>query len=89
MFWCYVFGFIICFPCTPFFVEVDKQLGSWTNDGVCVAKGDNPTCGPGNQNQVRTCIDGTNNKCTAADTIQTISCVEAGTALPECSQEGA
>ena len=58
------------------FAEVEKQLGSWNNDGNCVAKGDDPTCGPGHQNQMRTCVDGTTDKCTASDTVQTISCYD-------------
>ena len=67
-----------------FNAEVEKQLGSWNNAGVCVSSGDDPACGPGNQKQVRTCIDGTNDKCTASDTVQTVSCNDAGTALPAC-----
>ena len=67
-----------------FFIETEKQLGTWTNDGECIAKGDDPTCGPGHQHQLRTCVDGTNDQCTAADTVQTISCLDAGTALPGC-----
>ena len=65
-------------------VETEKQLGSWTNDGECIAKGNDPACGPGHQRQLRTCIDGTKDQCTAADTVQTISCLDAGTALPDC-----
>merc|ERR1712038_960311 len=53
-----------------------------TNDGDCVATGDDPTCGPGNQNQVRTCTDGSTDVCTDADTAQTIAC-----ALPDCVVE--
>jgi hypothetical protein len=66
---------------------VDKQLGTWTNDGGCEATGADATCGPGNQKQTRTCIDGVTDKCTVADTDQTISCSDAGTALPDCSVE--
>ena len=69
------------------FVEVEKQLGSWSNSGECIATGDDPTCGQGNQSQKRTCIDGTNDICTAADTVQTVSCTEAGSALPDCVVE--
>ena len=67
--------------------EVDKELGTWTNDGACVAIGDDASCGPGNQRQTRTCTDGTIDKCTATDvTEQTISCSDAGTALPDCEK---
>ena len=69
------------------FADVEKQLGSWTNDGSCTAKGDDPTCGPGHQNQMRTCVDGTTDKCTASDTVQTISCYDAGSGLPDCIVE--
>ena len=64
----------------------EKQLGAWSNDGTCVATGDDASCGPGNQKQTRTCTDGTVDKCTANDNIeQTISCSDAGTGLPECT----
>ena len=39
------------------------QLGPWENVGNCIGIGDDPTCGPGKQNQTRTCIDGTEEKC--------------------------
>jgi len=64
---------------------VEKVLGDWTNDGDCVGTGDDPTCGPGTQSQVRTCTDGSVDVCTDADTAQSISCTDAGTALPECA----
>ena len=51
-----------------YFIAVEKQLASWSNDGVCEATGDNNSCGPGNQKQTRTCIEGTTDKCTEADT---------------------
>ena len=64
---------------------VEKVLGDWTNDGDCVATGDDSTCGPGTQSQVRACTDGSTDVCTDADTAQSISCTDAGTALPECA----
>merc|ERR1712038_268222 len=66
---------------------VEKALGDWTNDGDCVATGDDPTCGPGTQNQVRTCTDGSDDPCTDVEKSQTIACSEAGTALPACVTE--
>ena len=76
---------VVCF--WHILIETTKQLGEWTNKGECKAIGDDLTCGPGDQKQIRTCIDGTNDRCTAADTIRTISCVEAGTELPSCVKE--
>merc|ERR1712018_337375 len=64
---------------------VEKQLGEWTNDGQCKATGDDPTCGPGTQNQTRTCVDGATDLCTDGDKTQTVSCADAGTSLPECA----
>ena len=65
---------------------MEKQLGNWTNDGPCVATGNDASCGPGNQRQTRTCEDGTVDKCTEIDVVeQTILCSDAGTALPECT----
>ena len=68
------------------FIEGEKQLGKWTNGGACVAAGADPTCGPGEQKQQRTCRDGATDKCTATDIEQTISCKDAGTALPDCGK---
>lgn len=64
--------------------DCEKQLGSWENDGNCVATGGDKTCGPGNQKQTRTCDDGTVHTCTTSDTEQTIPCSEAGTNLKKC-----
>lgn len=61
-------------------IVVEKQLGSWANDGVCEGNGADISCGPGNQKQTRTCIDGTTDKCTSADIERTIWC-----RLPACS----
>ena len=36
-----------------YFIEVEKELGNWTNNGACVATGYNANCGPGNQTQTR------------------------------------
>jgi len=64
---------------------VEKQLGEWTNEGACEATGEDKTCGPGSQKQVRTCIAGTTDVCADADTVQNAPCSEAGTALPDCA----
>ena len=70
-----------------YFIVVEKQLGSWTNDGSCEGL-DGLSCGPGNQKQNRTCTNGTTDKCTTSDYEQTIPCNAAGTALPECPGKG-
>ena len=61
-----------------------KNLGSWINDGNCTAIGDDITCGPGNQRQTRTCVDGSYEKCTDILTVRTTECSNAGTTLPDC-----
>ena len=60
-----------------------KQLGDWTNEGDCLARNGN-RCGPGKQKQIRKCTDGSRDKCTEEDKKRSISCNEAGSALPEC-----
>ena len=62
-----------------------KSLGDWKNDGKCVAKGPDPACGAGTQNQRRTCTDGTVDKCTEAEKQRTVVCTMAGTQLPACN----
>ena len=59
--------------------DCPKQIGSWINDGGCVASGADKNCGPGNQRQTRNCVDGTTDKCTESDKMKTISCN-----LPDC-----
>ena len=69
-----------------------KTLGSWINFGHCKAvyetffTYDTSSCGPGLQEQRRTCNHGTFDECTEADTTRQVSCVETGTALPDCPQ---
>ena len=67
-----------------FVIIAPKLLGTWTNTGSCVANGPDPQCGPGNQTQLRTCTDGTVDKCTESDKLQIVTCEEAGTQLPHC-----
>jgi hypothetical protein len=61
-----------------------KILGEWTNDGSCIADGDDATCGTGTQKQKRTCIDGTIDMCTDDEKQRDVTCEAAGTALPVC-----
>lgn len=68
-----------------YLIKVEKQLGSWTNDGGCESTGDDYSCGPGNQKQTRICISGTTDKCSNSDRRKTISCSKP---LPECVGKG-
>ena len=76
------------------FLTVPKTFGSWVNEGDCIGDSLHPNCGPGNQMQLRTCTDGSNasrfpvERCTEEDKIRTVSCVVAGTELPNCITEG-
>ena len=67
-----------------------KRLGDWNNVAPCKATGTDDNCGPGIQQQKRTCTDGAgkyeSDVCTGADREQNISCGEAGTALQDCTK---
>ena len=63
---------------------VEKQIGPWTNAGLCEATGDDKSCGPGNQRQTRSCTDGTTENCSSSEREQTVSCSDAGTSLDDC-----
>ena len=68
--------------------DCPKKLGKWQNDGPCISTGISPICGPGVQKQMRSCINGTGSECCMLeDTTQTLSCTEAGTALPDCPKK--
>ena len=56
--------------------DCKKILGIWTDDGGCIASNAGKTCGPssGTQKQVRTCKDGTNDRCRSNDGERAISC---------------
>ena len=58
-----------------------KIVGTWINDGECTPSDVENSCGlsSGTQKQVRTCINGTNDKCQSNDIEREISCD-----LPEC-----
>ena len=60
-------------------LDCQKHLGNWSNDGHCTPLKTNTNCGPGLQTQIRSCVDGTIEKCTGNDTTQTIPC-----SLPDC-----
>ena len=65
--------------------EKPRVLGAWKNFGVCNPITPNSSCGPGVQEQKRSCIDGVGSDvCLPDDTMQIISCKQAGTDLPDC-----
>ena len=51
-----------------------KLFGDWDNLGKCIGSGSDKNCGLGEQFQVRSCIDGTVNKCSQDDRNHAISC---------------
>ena len=57
-----------------------KKLGNWSNDGDCIGL-EGKDCGPGNQLQTRTCVDGTNIKCDPTEMARTQKCN-----LPHCEK---
>ena len=59
-------------PCT--LKACAKRLGIWENDGICESTIKGKTCGPGFLRQKRTCVDGTNEKCTASEKEKRIPC---------------
>ena len=61
-----------------------RVSGRWRNKGVCKGIGFDPTCGDGNQVQMRTCKDGTVDKCTENNKRRIVTCKVAGTGLPKC-----
>ena len=67
--------------------DCERKLGDWINDGDCAANDDDKSCGPGTIWQKRNCTDGTTDKCDDIETERTISCKEAGVALPDCEGE--
>ena len=56
-----------------------KEVGNWTDQGICVGSGERDDCGPGLQKQSRTCVDGANANCTSADIERNVPC-----SLPDC-----
>ena len=67
--------------------DCPKKFGNWTNVGGCAAIGQNKSCGPGYQHQMRVCIGGTRDKCTGKDQKRKISCEDAATKLTDCKKE--
>ena len=54
--------------------DCQKKTENWTNFGECVGSGSNKNCGLGEQFQVRSCTDGTIDKCTDEDQRRAIPC---------------
>ena len=71
--------------------DCPKKFSEWENTGPCVSIFNllqyGFSCGPGEQTQTRTCIDGSGLLiCTNEEKLQkrTVRCLDVGTALPEC-----
>ena len=71
--------------------DCPKTFTEWRNDGPCIPiidfLGNSFPCGLGEQKQTRTCIDGTGLLiCSNKERVeeQIVSCIDAGTALPDC-----
>ena len=62
-----------------YIIVVQKRFGNWENMEPCIASGSDKNCGPGGQFQVRSCIDGTVDKCIEEDRQHAIPCT-----LPDC-----
>ena len=68
-------------------LTVKKQLGpTWENTSTCISNMDGKSCGPGVVTQVRSCIDGTFEKCTLGDRQQNVSCLDAGMEQDDCDR---
>ena len=62
--------------------DCPKVLGTWYNVGSCVAIGTDPYCGPGNQRQTRSCVDGTRDRCSNSDRYRYVTCNK-----PDCPKK--
>ena len=57
--------------------SVPKQLlDDWTNNGSCIPTAIDKSCGPGIVRQIRTCINGTIDKCTVDNQQRNEACLE-------------
>ena len=62
--------------------DCPKRLGGWSNVGSCVATGTDKSCGPGNQQQTRSCVDGTRDRCSHSDRYRYVACNK-----PDCPKK--
>ena len=79
---------------------IPRRLGNWTNNETCVATDDEKRgCGPGTIIQIRSCTDGSDDKCDETEWLddhgwelqegylkRMISCEEAGSPLSDCKR---
>ena len=80
--------FISCREAGSKLPDCPKVFGEWKNVGACAAIGDKKGCGPGTQDQIRTCSNGTGIEvCSKDDTVQRIACRMAGTGMPDCPRK--
>lgn len=62
--------------------DCPRIVGPWINNGSCECTGSSS----GNQVQIRTCHDGTTEKCSEIEAKRTLSCSETGSSLLHCSK---
>ena len=62
--------------------DCPKILGHWYSEGECQSTGTYKNCGKGRKKELRTCIDGTSDKCTASDREKYSPCT-----MPNCFKE--
>ena len=70
----YTFSWFVEILIQYFLTFAEKKLGNWTNDKGCQALSDAASCGPGIQQQIRICIDGSVDKCKESEIRRKISC---------------
>ena len=51
-----------------------KIVGNWTNEGICRIIDDKISCKFGLQKQIRTCLDGKDDKCSWPEKHRTVLC---------------
>ena len=66
--------------------DCQKKFGVWKLEGKCEGMGKNSSCGPGRQARMRTCVDGTRDRCTKDDERQLLPCLDVNTQLPPCAK---
>ena len=66
---------------TLFSSSAPITFGDWINSTNCRASGKNESCGQGQLDQTRVCIDGTHDRCESQDVNRAVNC-----SLPPCAK---